>query len=349
MKYLILIVLLLSLPVKAIEQKPGAYLGAEMSEIPAWFKDSFLEFEEDVAEAAQHNKRVMIYFHQEGCPYCARLVEENFTLPEQQAYIKKHFDGVEINMWGDREIVSVGGKTFSEKTFAEALKVQYTPTIVFLDEKGKVALRLNGYYPPQQFQQALEFVAQKKERDLSFNEFLATRQPVQQGSLIAEDFFVANSDLKRLINSSDKPLALYFESPSCKECETIHQRVLTDPATRDLVEKMNNVQLNIHSDAPLTTLDGQRMTQRDYARQLNINYSPSVVFFDSEGREVHRIEGFLKTFHFQSSLAYVLDQAYHEYPSFQRYLSVRGEHLREQGFDTDIWGYESFHPAETEE
>ncbi len=82
--------------------KHGAFLGAKVSETPSWFKDSFLEFEDDVAEAAEKNKRIMLYFHQQGCPYCARLVEENFTDPAIEAYVKKHFEGIEINMWGDR-------------------------------------------------------------------------------------------------------------------------------------------------------------------------------------------------------------------------------------------------------
>ena len=121
----------------------------------AWFKDSFLEFEEDVAEAAAANRRVMLYFHQDGCPYCARLVEENFHRPRTESLHIEHFDGISLNMWGDREVVSVGGRDFTEKTFAAALKVQYTPTLIFLDESGKVALRLNGYYPPDDFRAAL--------------------------------------------------------------------------------------------------------------------------------------------------------------------------------------------------
>ena len=56
-----------------------------------------------------------------------------------------------------------------------------------------------------------------------------------------------------------------------------------------------------------------------------------------------RIDAFLKTFHFQSVYAYVLDKAYLEVPEFQRYISARADHIREAGFDTDIWGYDSFH------
>ncbi|MCP4076069.1 MAG: thioredoxin fold domain-containing protein [Gammaproteobacteria bacterium] len=345
MKNLLMILLcFIQLPVAAENGKPGEYLGAKTSETPHWFKQSFLEFEEDVAEAANQNKRVMLYFHQEGCPYCARLIEENFNNPDLESYIRKNFDGITINMWGDRDIVSVGGNLFTEKTFAEALKVQYTPTLLFLNEQGRVILRLNGYYPPGKFRQALHYVAEKQESKLSFNEFMLASQASKTGSLIGEDFFTQETNLKSLLNSADKPLAVYFESADCAECSTLHSRVLTDSPTRQLVNDMLNVQLNVHSDVKITTTDGKHISQHDYAKQLNIGYTPSVVLFDKQGKEVHRMEGFLKTFHFQSSLAYVLEQAYLTQPSFQRYISSRGEKLRELGYDTDIWGYKSSYP-----
>ena len=340
----ILLAVLLS-PAIADNKQHGAYLGAIGSEIPHWFKESFLEFEDDVAEAARQNKRVMIYFHQDGCPYCARLVDENFTDPQIESFVRKNFDGIAINMWGDREVVTVGGKGFTEKTFAEALKVQYTPTMLFLDERGKVALRLNGYYPPQEFRQALNYVAQKQESKQSFNQFMLAGQTAGGGGLISEDFFTDSNDLPSLLNRG-KPLAVFFEAANCDECRVLHERVLTDAPTRKLLTRLNNVQLDVMSERELVTPQGRTMSHKDYARQLDIGYTPSVVFFDEQGEEVFRIDGFLKTFHFQSSVDYVLEKGYIEQPSFQRYIAARGERLREQGYDTDIWGYESFHPAE---
>lgn len=338
-----IILLLLIQPALAEEKKPGAYLGAQVSEVPHWFKESFLVFEEDVAEAAAEGRRVMLYFHQEGCPYCARLVEENFADPELESFIREHFDGITINMWGDREVVNVSGQSFTEKTFALALKVQYTPTLVFLDEQGKVALRLNGYYPPDEFRNALRYVATQGEKRGSFAEFVRNAQPMVQGSLIEEDFFTATDRLDQLVGLNDKPLAVFFEAPNCESCRITHEMILSDKPTRDLVKRMNSVQLNIHSDQLVTTPAGERVKVSDWATRLGINYSPSVVLFDRQGKEVMRIGAFLKTFHFQSVFAYVLEEAYLAEPSFQRYISARGEKIRELGFDTDIWGYRSSH------
>ena len=346
MKYLVLItVMFFSLmPVSpAGEITPGKSFGARQSEKPHWFKESFLEFEEDVAEAAASNRRVMIYFHQEFCPYCARLVAENFGNPEIESFVRKHFDGITINMWGDREVVSVGGRDFTEKTFAAALKVQFTPTIIFLDESGQVALRLNGYYPPDDFRRALDYVAQRLEKQMSFSQYRAAQKQSTSNQLIDEDFYLAETNLKKIIDQSDKPLVVYFEADDCTECITTHQRILGDSVTRNIVTQLNNVQLGVYSTGKITTPDGVQTTPSAWAQALGISYTPSLVFFDSEGNEVMRIGAFMKTFHFQSVYAYVLEKAYIEQPSFQRYIATRAENIREQGFDTNIWGYESFH------
>jgi len=330
-------------PLAAAEKQHGNMLGAKTSEVPHWFKESFLEFEEDVAEAAEAGRRVMLYFHQEGCPYCARLVEENFTNPETEAYVRKHFDGVVINMWGDREVISVSGQTFTEKTFAAALKVQYTPTLIFLDERGKVALRLNGYYPPDQFQVALKYVAQKHETKQNFSDYAFALKEQSSGSLIAEDFFQETNRLDQLVGRQGRPLAVFFESGNCPNCQVMHEKILTDEPTRKLVKSMSSVQFDVQSKQSITTPEGSQTTVADWANALGVGYTPSVVFFDDEGAEVMRIEAFVKTFHFQSVFAYVLEKAYLLEPSFQRYISARGDRIREAGFDTDIWGYQSSH------
>ena len=107
-------------------------------EKPAWFKVSFLDLFEDIEEATDNNKRLMVYYYQDGCPYCKKLIEDNFSLRPIADKTQKYFDVVAINLWGDNE-VTVGDKSYTEKEFAEALKVQYTPTLLFFDENKKIA------------------------------------------------------------------------------------------------------------------------------------------------------------------------------------------------------------------
>ncbi len=332
---------------EAVER--GIFSGAKTTETPEWFKESFLDFEQDIDEATANGKRLMLYFHQEGCPYCNALIEHNFSQPDIYETVRSELDVVEINMWGDREVVQVGGRTFTEKTLAEALNVNYTPTLLFFNEARKVALRLDGYYPPDEFRKALRYVVERKDGEMTYAKFIATLTMAESGGdLHSEDFFASPPyDLNREAGSS-RPLAVYFEKAGCPNCDALHQKILTDPPTRRLAEKFDSVQLDLTADTPVTTPSGERTTASEWALKLNVQFAPTIVFFDSSGREVMRTEAMFRTFHTQSVFDYVLNGGYKSQPNFQRYISERADRLIEQGIDVDIWGYRSDSGADTE-
>ena len=317
--------------------KQGEFKGAKLVEMPAWFKSSFLDLKDDVAEAAESGKRVMVYFHQNGCPYCAKLVNENFKNKQIVDYMAKHFDAIDINMWGDRSVVGLDGKEYTEKTYSASQKVWFTPTILFFDEQGKRVLRINGYYPIEKFMLALRYVAEKKHTQMSFSDyykqFSHTKKP---GKLIKEDFFVKPAyDLKQLATQK-KPLAVLFEQGDCKACEQMHKVTMQDKDTRKILKQFNIVQLDRWADTPVVDLDGKPTTAKKLADKLGIAFAPSAVLYD-KGKEVIRIEAFLKSFHVQSVFDYVLSGGYKTETSFQRYLEHRADEIRKQGKTVDIW------------
>ena len=323
----------------AAEEKRGAYHGAMATEYPAWFKDSFLNLRDDLAEAKTSHKRVMLLFTQDKCPYCNALVERNLAQKEIEQLMRQRFDVIAINMWGDREVIGLDGAKHTEKSFSASLKVQFTPTLLFFDETGQMILRLNGYLPPARFKTALEYVAQGKEKEIGYRDYLAANTPPSTGGeLFKEDFFKpAPYDLTRKPGGKSRPLAVFFEQKDCPSCAELHEKVLPDQETRDIIRKFNAVQLDMWSNAPVLTPQGKRLTAREWAKELDVKYAPTIVLFDEQGREIIRSEAFFKVFHTQGIFAYVAEGGYKTEPNFQRYLSARAEKLREQGKDVDIW------------
>lgn len=331
--------LLLVSHAEAVDKKRGAYHGAMATEYPAWFKDSFLNLRDDIAEAKSQNKRVMVMFTQDNCPYCNALVERNLAQKDIEQSLRAGFDVIALNVWGDREVVGLDGARHTEKSFATSLKVQFTPTLLFFDEAGKVVLRLNGYVPPERFKTALAYVSQRKEKTISYRDYIASNTPpTTGGELFKQDFFKpAPYQLVRKPGTSVRPLAVFFEQKDCPSCAELHQKVLTDSDTRAILKKLNVIQLDMWSKTPLITPQGKRLTAREWAKALDVKYAPTIVLFDTRGREIIRSEAFFKTFHTQGIFAYAAEGAHKTEPNFQRYLSARAEKLREQGKDVDIW------------
>ena len=58
-------------------------------DIPNWFTETFLDFREDVRDATKENKRLLVYFGQDGCPYCtaAFCTILNYGLGSAEDYV----------------------------------------------------------------------------------------------------------------------------------------------------------------------------------------------------------------------------------------------------------------------
>lgn len=329
----------LALTVQAADEQAALQGGVNpgFHEQPAWFKTSFLDLRDDVAEARGAGRRVMLYFYQDGCPYCKKLLEDNFGRADIVAKTQRMYDVIAINIWGDRELTDLAGEVMPEKRFAEQKRVMYTPTLLFLDEQGNTVLRLNGYYAPDKFDLALEYGAGRSTGSVSFGEYLARHLQRPATGLIVEPYFLNPPYLlARNRIAAQRPLAVLFEQQACETCAEFHRDVLQRPQTKKLLEQFDVVQLDRWSTSPLVAPDGSRTTAVAWADKLNVQYTPSLVLFDEHGNEVFRTEAYLRAFHVQSVLDYVASGAYREQPNLQRYIQQRADHLREQGASVDL-------------
>src|SRR5947208_1532417 len=107
-----LVLMLFSALARAEEPSPYAI------DIPPWFANTFLDFREDIRDAARDGKRVMAYFGQDGCPYCKQLMVNNFSQRDIVARMHASFVAVALNIWGDRETTWVDGVVRPEKALA---------------------------------------------------------------------------------------------------------------------------------------------------------------------------------------------------------------------------------------
>ena len=323
MKWLLLLAFVASSAVCALPAHAQAP-SPQAIEIPPWFSETLLEFPEEVRDAARDGKRLMVYFGQDGCPYCKQLMQTNFSQRAIVEKTRKHFVAVALNIWGDREVQWTDGRRMSEKELTRTLKVQYTPTLLFLDEKGAIAARLNGYYPPHRFTAALDYAAGIAGKGQRFEEFMQTAVKESASPKLHDEPFLRKPPVDLL---GTKPVALLFETPYCMGCDELHREGFKRPEVRALLERFEVYRL---------TLDDRRDAASTWSGALRVAYTPTIVFFDG-GKEVFRIEAYLRPFHLASALDYVASSAYRAEPSFQRYLQARAERLRERGASVDLW------------
>jgi len=328
-------------PVLAEQQPAPNQLDAGMvnpgyQEKPAWFANSFLDIREDVHEAAADDKRVLLYFYQDGCPYCKKLLDTNFALKETETRTRENFSVIAINIWGDREVTGFDGEQTTEKEFAKSLRVMFTPTLLFLDEGGKVVLRVNGYYPPHKFNAALDYAALNDGVDPDFRTWYAALAPVPARGELHRDPAWLPPAANLAARSGGRPLLVLFEQKDCPPCDELHLDILQRPESRERLERFDVALLDMWSPDPVARPDGRTSSAAEWARELGVQYAPTLVFFDAAGTEVFRTEAWLRSFHIQSAMDYVASGSYREQPSFQRFIAGRADALEAKGIHVDL-------------
>nr|MBX2884335.1 thioredoxin family protein [Granulosicoccus sp.] len=97
-----------------------------------WMQETFKDLSEDLTEAHDSDKRLLLIFEQRGCIYCAKMHEEVFSDPEVSGYIDEHFFVVQLNLHGSEEVTDFDGKTLEEREMARKWGIMFTPTMMFM-------------------------------------------------------------------------------------------------------------------------------------------------------------------------------------------------------------------------
>lgn len=291
-------------------------------QLPNWFLASFLNLAEDLQTAARQGKRgLILYFGQANCAYCEQLLHINWTQRQDiVAYTQHYFAVVGLDIWGSLEVTDFSGQRLTERALADQLRIQFTPTLIFYDLQARELFRLAGYYPPYQFRAALDYVVGQHYRQLRFQAYIEQAEPplsFDLNQLTPNPIFAAPPyDLTQL---NTQTLVVLFEQAMCHACDWLHSQALQQTQILEQLAQMTVLQLDRWSDTPVTLAQGETQTARAWADQLEIFFTPTLVFFDQQGQEIIRLDAVIGVYRLGKVLEYVLTGAYQHYPNFQRW------------------------------
>jgi thioredoxin-related protein len=138
---------------------------APVDYFPAWFKQSFLDLRQDLAEARGAGKRgVMLLFSIRGCPYCKMLVERSLKDPEIGATLRRHFDVIHLDIHSEFDLKDYQGRAMTVRAFSAREGMSFSPAVAFYGLDGQPLLRMVGYQTPERFQATLSQVIGMSDR-----------------------------------------------------------------------------------------------------------------------------------------------------------------------------------------
>jgi thioredoxin-related protein len=147
-----------------------------------------------------------------------------------------------------------------------------------------------------------------------FRDYLERAEPglfFTSGELIERDFFMSPPyNLERDKQTSDKPLLVIFEQASCHACELLHSGPLVQTEILREITNMDVVQLNLFADTEVITPTGKPTTAKQWGKDLDLFYTPSLILFSPAGKEIMRVDSVVQFYRLWGVLDYVNKRVY---------------------------------------
>ncbi len=107
-----------------------------------FFSPSFGDLTEELQNAKDQGKQgILIMFELDECPFCHRMRQAVLSRPDVQAYFRKHFLMLHIDIEGDVELTDFQGNATTMKAFSAKSRVRATPVFQFYDLSGNPVKR----------------------------------------------------------------------------------------------------------------------------------------------------------------------------------------------------------------
>jgi len=292
---------------------------------PDWFKETFYDLDDDIAEAGKEGKKgLMILFTTEGCSYCARFIDVSLGDPDLAARVQKDFIAVGMEIFDDKMMTSPDGESMPIKAFAKSRGAEFAPTLLFFDTNGEQILRLPGYQTPERFGIVLDYVAGGHYRKVSLRDYysslVAAAKP--QLKLIDDPLFI--SPPYNLAPDNGKPTMVLLEKNGCADCNAFHKDVLTIDGVRQSLAKFNVVRLDIEDKTTEITLpDGKKTTPATFYADSALSRVPALLFYDESGKKALETDALVLESRMMNSINYTLDKAHEKGWTYQRYARTK--------------------------
>ena len=146
-------------------------------------------------------------------------------------------------------------------------------------------------------------------------------------------FLELRDDLDEAVASGKQGLIVYFGQKKCPYCKAHLKNNWGDLYITAYTRKhFDVVAIDIRGNRPVADMQGRiHRTEKDYAVAIEANFTPTLIFYDAEGREALRLSGYHPPYQFSAALEYVAD-GYYRKEAFRDYLA-RADMFSEYGND----------------
>lgn len=169
------------------------------------------------------------------------------------------------------------------------------------------------------FVSAASYATQSRDR-LTFND-----SPLEESLVVPEWFNLSFLDLNESLDEAQKDgkkgMIIYFGRKDCAYCKALLEGTWGDSAIRDYTQQhFNVISVDVRGARTLTDFNNRTWTEKAYAAHRRMNFTPTLLFYTTNGQLALKLPGFRPKYQFRAALEYVAD-AHYLRESYRNYLS----------------------------
>ena len=294
---------------------------------PEWFKQSFLDLREDLNDALDAGKKgIIVFFSFERCSHCKAFITKTLSDLSTRTRLQKSYDIIVMDIFNDIEVTDLNGNAMPISQFAEVSKARLTPTLIFYGSDKSQLVKIVGFYPPEKFNRVMDYIDTGSYKKLKLSQYLnsSISKNIKKSKPVNYNyqyFASAPYNLQTSRKDAKKPLFVVFDNPGCSACNRFHKRVLQDSVIKKSAEDYEAILLDRNdNNAKVILPNGRTITPNQWDKELKLHYDISVVFFDTQGNEVHRLDSETGRDRMMLSMQYVLDKGYQRHEQYLRWI-----------------------------
>jgi len=100
------------------------------------------------------------------------------------------------------------------------------------------------------------------------------------------------AELASAATAGKKGVLLVFHVDGCPFCERMREQIFARPEVQDYYRRhFVIIQLDVNGSVPITDPAGRETIEKNFARELRVVGTPTLVYLDTQGKEMHRFSG----------------------------------------------------------
>jgi len=144
--------------------------------------------------------------------------------------------------------------------------------------------------------------------------FLFSNYPLQLADDVQENdpqvYWISLSEAQKQSSEDGKPIFVFVEAEWCGICKRMLREVFpTEKISTMLSDKFHVVSIDLDSKNE-TFFNGDSITERNFAKKMNVQQTPTTIFIDKNGDIMGNMPGFLNETELTTLLNYVLSDEF---------------------------------------